>query len=225
MGIGRGADAFDLVLRQTTSLAGESPQRSGGNSSLHPAPSHTLTHTESGLSPQVPGLFVEIPDGRVSRVHCLVSAFNSNNENRLGVSKDTTHGYNSNENKPAATLRDVSRNGTFLNGKKLRRGEESPLVDGDKVSLVISVAPLAEQAFIFHAGHPLAALLEGPPPAQWVGWKGRSLSRAATLARGESLGNRESPVVVVRPTGGSPRSPTSSTGSPKTPLYVLIYLF
>lgn len=44
---------------------------------------------------------------------------------------------------------DESSNGTFLNGSKLGRGGRAALKDGDKVSLVLSVAPLAELAFIF----------------------------------------------------------------------------
>lgn len=211
VGIGRGADAFDLVLRQITSpsLAGGSPR---GQASTQPTGVHGVL-AEGGISPQVPGIFVEIADGRVSRVHCLISAGSNSVTN--GVAITSSSSSSGAVAKPAATLRDVSSNGTFLNGKKLCRGEEAPLSDGDRISLVISVAPLAEQAFLFHAGHPLTALLEGPPPAQWIGWKGRSLSRAATLARAES--GRESPPLLMPVR--SPGSPGSSTGgSPKTPL-------
>jgi pSer/pThr/pTyr-binding forkhead associated (FHA) protein len=53
---------------------------------------------------------------------------------------------------------DWSSNGTFLNGRRLGRGCATPLADGDRVSLVLSVAPLAEQAFTFHAGRQGRAL-------------------------------------------------------------------
>ena len=45
---------------------------------------------------------------------------------------------------------DASSNGTFLNGSKVPRGSSKILLrDGDRVSLVLSVAPLGEQSFIF----------------------------------------------------------------------------
>lgn len=47
---------------------------------------------------------------------------------------------------------DLSSNGTFLNNARLPRSAQAPLADGDRVSLVLSVAPLAEQAFIFRKG-------------------------------------------------------------------------
>ena len=130
VGIGRGPNAFELCLHLTTTPLASQQQQ----------PQH---------APQeVPSLFVEIPDGRVSRMHCLIF-------------KTTT----------APTLQDVSRNGTFLNTRKLSRGEKVCLQDGDRISLVLSVSPLSEQAFIFHEGHPLSVLLQGPP-RNWVGWNG-----------------------------------------------------
>ena len=51
-----------------------------------------------------------------------------------------------------SALQDLSSNGTFLNGTRLGRGQAALLCDGDRVSLVLSVAPLAEQAFVFKNG-------------------------------------------------------------------------
>ena len=49
---------------------------------------------------------------------------------------------------------DCSSNGTFVNNRKLGKGESALLNDKDKISLVMSVAPMAEQYFIYHKGHP-----------------------------------------------------------------------
>jgi hypothetical protein len=183
IGIGRGADAFDLAMRQQVPekiLHGANNNSNGGGE---------ISNLNHAL-PQVPGLFVEIPDGRVSRVHCLLSLPGSPSSSTI------------------PTLRDISRNGTFLNGKKLSRGEEAVLADGDRISLVLSVAPLSEQAFIFHLGHPLAALLEGPPPTQWIGWKGNSLSSERDRTRVNALSERSSEGVM------SSRTSSASLGSP-----------
>ena len=48
-------------------------------------------------------------------------------------------------------MQDTSSNGTFLNGVKLAKGDVVALQDGDRISLVLSVAPLAEQFFTFHS--------------------------------------------------------------------------
>ena len=52
------------------------------------------------------------------------------------------------------SLQDCSSNGTFLNEKKLRKGQSVVLKDCDKISLVMSVSPMSEQYFIFHKGVP-----------------------------------------------------------------------
>jgi hypothetical protein len=49
---------------------------------------------------------------------------------------------------------DTSSNGTFLNGVKLGKGDSVALAEGDRISLVLSVAPLAEQFFTFHSHTP-----------------------------------------------------------------------
>lgn len=76
--------------------------------------------------------FIEVADGRVSRLHCWVKR--------------------NSDGKPC--LQDCSSNGSFLNGEKVPRWGEAPLQDGDRISLVLSVAPLAEQFFTFHSGDP-----------------------------------------------------------------------
>jgi hypothetical protein len=54
---------------------------------------------------------------------------------------------------PSGLLLDCSRNGTFVNGVRARaHGRGTPLQPGDRVSLVLSVTPLIEHFFIFHAG-------------------------------------------------------------------------
>lgn len=53
-----------------------------------------------------------------------------------------------------AALQDLSSNGTYVNGERVGKGCSMPLADGDRISLVLSVAPLAEQAWVFHTGDP-----------------------------------------------------------------------
>lgn len=223
IGIGRVADAFDLAMRRQVpeplQNAGRSDDGSGPllpfiNSmmgSIFPATAPGSTDeaifgTGEGELAQVPGLFVEIPDGRISRVHCLLY---TTTITTTAAADDSNKSFSLSSSSSLPTLRDISRNGTFLNGRKISRGEEAPLIDGDRISLVLSVAPLSEQAFIFHLGHPLAALLEGPPPAQWIGWKGCSFS-----------GERERTGVIIPGKEGicsSPTSPASlSSPSPKS---------
>ncbi len=88
--------------------------------------------------------FVEVADGRVSRLHCTMALH-----------------WPLEAAAPAVLLEDCSSNGTFLNGRQLDRGETAPLTDGDRVSLVLSVAPLAEQYFTFRRGDPREAEYQG----------------------------------------------------------------
>ena len=135
--------------------------------------------------------FAEIPDGRVSRLHCIVRADGPGAaapahkpvghpspagtpraaaaaadaadadeaalesllhelcrlDSRLALSpKPSTAAP------PAAYLEDFSSNGTFLNGERVPAGAAVGLRDGDRLSLVLSVAPLTEQFFTFHQG-------------------------------------------------------------------------
>lgn len=211
IGIGRGADDFDLAMwRQVPEVLqsqGSSGDGSDGPSYINnsivgsnfPAPApgsadEAIFDTRVGELPQVPELFLEIPDGRISRAHCLLSA----------ATRNTAATDSSNDDSPSSfpTLRDISRNGTFLNGRKLLRGEEAPLTEGDRISLVLSVAPLSELAFIFHLGHPLATISEGPPSAQWVGLKGLRFSE-----------ERERTTVIIPGKDGIGSSPPSSPAS------------
>ncbi|WIA29098.1 hypothetical protein OEZ86_011609 [Tetradesmus obliquus] len=95
--------------------------------------------------------FVEVADGRVSRLHCIIS---------LGNAADGSQ---------QAMLEDCSSNGTFLNHTKLAKGESVPLVDGDRISLVLSVAPLVEQFFTYKSGDPRDPDLAGSEEQSWVG--------------------------------------------------------
>lgn len=52
-----------------------------------------------------------------------------------------------------ARLLDCSSNGTFINGAQASRSCRGSLMqDGDRLSLVLSVTPLVEHYFIYHAG-------------------------------------------------------------------------
>ncbi|KAL4856875.1 hypothetical protein ACK3TF_002919 [Chlorella vulgaris] len=108
------------------------------------------SHTSGGGggdrdSPTDGGSFVEVADGRVSRLHAWVKW-----DGKL----------------QAAVLEDLSSNGTYCNGERVGRGSSRVLADGDRISLVLSVAPLAEQAFIYHRGDPRG--LDCAAAAQWA---------------------------------------------------------
>ena len=53
-------------------------------------------------------------------------------------------------------VQDLSSNGTFLNGRKLKSASDGAarqwLSSGDRISLVMSVKPLAEQYYTYHTG-------------------------------------------------------------------------
>ena len=142
--------------------------------------------------------FAEIPDGRVSRLHCIVrspaggpgAAAPAHKPAELSAPAGTPrapagacappaplHGAAAAEDAAdadeaalesllaelcrldsrlagaaAAYLEDFSSNGTFLNGERVPGGAAVALRDGDRLSLVLSVAPLTEQFFTFHQG-------------------------------------------------------------------------
>ena len=84
--------------------------------------------------------FVEVADGRVSRLHCMIQA-------------DTIQGLPLHGRLPApATVEDHSANGTFLNGERLAKGERRALRDGDRLSLVLSLSPMIERSYTFRLG-------------------------------------------------------------------------
>jgi len=53
-------------------------------------------------------------------------------------------------------VQDLSSNGTFVNGRKLKSAQDGAdrrwLSAGDRLSLVMSVKPLHEQYYIYHTG-------------------------------------------------------------------------
>ncbi len=55
-----------------------------------------------------------------------------------------------------AATQDLSSNGTFVNGRRLKSAQDGAerrwLTAGDRISLVMSVKPLHEQYYIYHAG-------------------------------------------------------------------------
>ncbi|GMH41369.1 hypothetical protein BSKO_09279 [Bryopsis sp. KO-2023] len=79
--------------------------------------------------------FVEVADRRVSRVHCIISCKESGE-------------------KLKPRLEDCSSNGTFVNGEKVGKGKSLDIKHGDRISIVLSVATLVEQYFIYWAGSP-----------------------------------------------------------------------
>ena len=153
--------------------------------------------------------FAEIPDGRVSRLHCIVRADGppaAPAQDPVGLASpagtprgardaadadeaalesllrelcrlDSRLAASPNPKPspaapPAAYLEDFSSNGTFLNGERVPAGAAVPLRDGDRLSLVLSVAPLMEQFFTFHQGARV---------------QGAILPGSVTRARGEQL--------------------------------------
>eukprot|EP00775_Hariotina_reticulata_P013733 gene13733-13854_t len=140
--IGRGKEALWAVCSSNSSMPG-SPRlclAAGGDSNLAEVLRRNLG-------------FVEVPDGRVSRLHCIISL-------SAAAGPDGT---------PVPMLEDCSSNGTFLNHRKLTKGESVLLVEGDRISLVLSVAPLVEQYFTFKAGGPRDSELAGSDEHSWVG--------------------------------------------------------
>lgn len=53
--------------------------------------------------------------------------------------------------------------GTYINGNKIGPGTRVTIKNGDRISLVLSVAPLVEQFFIYHEGDPMN--VRPSPPA------------------------------------------------------------
>lgn len=146
--------------------------------------------------------FAEIPDGRVSRLHCIVRADEppaapahdpiglaspAGTPRAAGDAADADEAalesllrelcrldsrLASSPNPipspaapPAAYLEDFSSNGTFLNGERVPAGAAVALRDGDRLSLVLSVAPLTEQFFTFHQGARIHGAIPPENPA------------------------------------------------------------
>jgi pSer/pThr/pTyr-binding forkhead associated (FHA) protein len=82
---------------------------------------------------------VEVPDRRVSRLHCTLTLQQDALPAGLG-------------SKPSVQLQDLSSNGTFLNGRKMAPGSTVTLAEGDVISLVLSVAPFAEVSYTLRLG-------------------------------------------------------------------------
>ncbi|CAK0751193.1 hypothetical protein CVIRNUC_002049 [Coccomyxa viridis] len=101
--------------------------------------------------------FVDILDGRVSRLHCILRPGSST----AAASASSSAGAASR----GACLLDVSSNGTFINGEPASAsGRGSLIKDGDRLSLVLSVTPLVEHFFIYHAGeHPADGSVDWAP--------------------------------------------------------------
>jgi len=121
--IGRGKETFEERVR-----SGEQPNGNAWTSQLFNGRNKGNVQYE-GLD------FVEVADGRVSRMHCVV------------VRRRTVKGFE-------AFLEDSSTNGTFINNGKVGKGKSIALKDQDKISLVMSVAPMSEKYFIYHKGCP-----------------------------------------------------------------------
>ena len=84
--------------------------------------------------------YLEVPDGRVSKLHCMIQS-----EAKGGLpllSKASCQAF----------VEDQSANGTFLNGRRLAKGEQIPLRQGDRLSVVLSLSPMLERSFTVHFG-------------------------------------------------------------------------
>ncbi|CAD7704362.1 unnamed protein product [Ostreobium quekettii] len=150
--IGRGREVFEARLRALETM---SPAMNAGN-----VPQGMSKRMSEAMANHM--AFVEVADGRVSRLHCLVS-------------QQLAHG------EKVPILEDCSSNGTFVNGKKVGRGKSIPLKDGDRMSLVLSVAPLVEQYFMYHEGNPQDTDIS---KGQWVGGEAVGSSSPLTPPRG-----------------------------------------
>lgn len=170
--IGRGPDAFELLKHKLESAGSNAlgPSLEGSNTTTSLRKQQQQPGTATTTEP-TPSLFVEVADGRVSRMHCLLTIQPTNR---------------------TVILKDLSSNGTFINSHKLHRGGEVTLRDGDRVALVLSVAPLAEVGYIFHSGAPPV------PPRD---------NSSSILGAPRSSGRREG-AVSPGPIS-TPRSPTS----------------
>ena len=87
--------------------------------------------------------FLEVPDGRVSKLHCMIL-----NDSKAGLPLPG-------RTWAQAVIEDQSANGTFLNGKRLAKGEQVPLRHGDRLSVVLSLSPMLERSFTVNFGLPL----------------------------------------------------------------------
>ncbi|CAL5227738.1 g10754 [Coccomyxa viridis] len=98
--------------------------------------------------------FVEVQDGRVSRLHCILHPDKATSPE---AGEPTVAG--------GARLLDCSSNGTFVNGEPVSRdGTGTLMCNGDRLSLVLSVTPLVEHFFIYHGGEPpMDSLIEWSP--------------------------------------------------------------
>ena len=139
--------------------------------------------------------FVEVADGRVSRVHCCIGR--ATNPATSGQQAYLEVDFAAETRRPAAAkagasnskltwllqmrfgesvhllswevgplelrcrtrcavAQDLSSNGTFVNGRKLKSAQDGAerrwLTAGDRISLVMSVKPLHEQYYIYHTG-------------------------------------------------------------------------
>ena len=200
--IGRGQDVYherlpQLMLSRAASLAtaGSASLGVGGApDTAAPPPASPTALGSGGIASPRDCQFVEVADGRISRLHVWVrwdSAVQravlevraglllpvppfallpvppsallpvppsapflpSALAVSLGVGAARTLGSQL-PSPPLVTLQDFSSNGTFINGLKVGCGRTAMLADGDRLSLVLSVAPLAELAFTFHQGVP-----------------------------------------------------------------------
>ncbi|KAK9817719.1 hypothetical protein WJX72_001212 [[Myrmecia] bisecta] len=184
--IGRGREAFEARKQALSSIAPAAP---GVPADLDALPSRRLNEKPKAMG------FVEVADGRVSRLHCII---------KMGAGQGANTGLQ-------ATLEDHSSNGTFVNGEKVAKGGAAPLQDGDRVSLVLSVAPLVEQYFIYRSGDPRTD--NGEYMADWIDsavrlWSPRtSFNDKSPTALNSPMAHANSP--KRRPSGRLQRTQTS----------------
>lgn len=123
---------------------------------LHRMALHTRLHEPGNTFS-----FVSVSDGRVSRLHCIIGLVlnpGTGEEQALlqDVSTNGTHtvaacitALSHCLHRVMITCMTFVAAGTFINGQRMPRRSQAWLADGDRVSLVLSVAPMAEQCFVY----------------------------------------------------------------------------
>ncbi|GLI62552.1 hypothetical protein VaNZ11_005219 [Volvox africanus] len=181
---------------------------------MEPSPKavQSLTGTPS------PFQWISTEDERVSRMHASIRAH-----------------WEPNRWRPLVSMEDYSRNGTFLNGVPLRPGHSIALSSGDRISLVLSVNPLAEVSYKYEEAslvaliavdrsssglqqpHPARGSAAPSPPTRGQARDGAD-GRRNTVPSSLPLVATAASAPLVRPDRGSTAAVSSPPSRPPPPL-------